>query len=90
LSEQGLGSRLRIFHPNDKSSLPVLTLAVNPGMLHLGGFYFGDVEFLDGCNECLFESNGYIYVLDINGKHLGTLAQGHRFIQLTARNEKLF
>jgi hypothetical protein len=89
-AERGLGSSLRIFHRDEKSYRDVLTVAVNPGMLHIGGFYFGDVEFLDGCNECLFESNGYLYVLDINGKHLGTLAEGHRFIQLTTRNEKPF
>jgi hypothetical protein len=87
-SEAGLGSHLRISH--QEGNRRVLTLAVNPGLLHIGGFWFGDVEFLDGCDECVFEANDYIYVLNINEKHLGKLTKGDRFIQLTSKFAKTF
>ena len=87
-TEEGLGSGLRISREVDSKYTTVLDMAVNPGLLHLSGFNFGDVEFLDGCNECLFESNGYIYLVDIKAKRLGTLVKGGHFIQLTPRDEK--
>jgi hypothetical protein len=84
----GLDSSLRITRDDTKNSDPILTVSVRPGLLHLAGFYFGDLAFLDGCGECLFESNGYIYLLDIEAKRVGTLVSGDRFIMLTPRYEK--
>jgi hypothetical protein len=84
----GLDSSLRITRDDTKNSDPILTVSVRPGLLHLAGFYFADLAFLDGCGECLFESNGYIYLLDIGAKRVGTLVSGGRFILLTPRYEK--
>ena len=64
------------------------SLQVNPGLLHLARFYFGDAAFLEGGRECLFEANGYIYLLDLEQKRVGALARGDRFILLTSRYEK--
>jgi len=86
--EPGLGSCLRIFRPEAKSNRDLLTIAVNPGLLHLGRFGFGDADFLDDCNECVFDANGYIYVLDVKEKRLSTLTEGNRFIRLTSRFAK--
>jgi hypothetical protein len=81
----GLDSNLRITQGDAFTSPPLQTVSVRPGLLHLAGFYFGDVAFLDDCNECLFEANGCIYVLDVKGKRVGTLTSGDRFILLTPR-----
>lgn len=86
-SEPGLGSGLRIYREDQKHSR-VLTVAVNPGLLHLASFYFEDVAFLEGCGECLFQANDYIYLVDIDRKRVGTVTQGERFILLTPRYQK--
>jgi len=86
----GLDSGLRINRKVQKTSASVLTVSVRPGLLHLAGFYFGDVAFLQDGRECLFESNGYIYLLNTNEKRLGTFAKGDRFSLLTTRYQKLF
>jgi hypothetical protein len=86
-SEPGLGSSLRIYR-EDQGRSRVLTVAVNPGLLHLGSFYFGDVAFLEGCGECLFQANDYIYLADIDRKRVGTVTKGERFILLTPRYQK--
>ena len=83
----GLGSSLRI-HREDQNRSRVLTVAVNPGLLHLGSFSFEDVAFLEGCGECLFQANNYIYLLDIDRKRVGTVTNGERFILLTPRYQK--
>jgi hypothetical protein len=86
-SEWGLGSGLRIYHEDQNRSRD-LTVVVNPGLLHLASFYFGDVAFLKGCGECLFQANNYIYLLDIDRKRVGTVTKGERFILLTPRYQK--
>lgn len=86
-SEPGLGSGLRIYR-EDQNRSRVLTVAVNPGLLHLASFYFGDVAFLEGCDECLFQANDYIYLADIDRKRVGTVTKGERFILLTPRYQK--
>ena len=84
----GLDSGLRIRLKDQKSRDAFLTVSVRPGLLHLARFYFDDVAFLqEGC-ECLFESNGYIYLLNVNEKRLGTFVKGHRFVLLTTRYQK--
>ena len=84
----GLDSGLVIRREGQQTNSIVLDVAVRPGWLHLSGFFFDGAEFLDGCNECLCEANGYIYVLDIPEKRLGTLVRGTRFQQLTPSHEK--
>ena len=84
-TEPGLGSGLRVYREGGKQ---ILYLHVNPGLLHLARFYFGDAAFLEGGHECLFEANGYIYLLDLERKRVGTLARGDRFVLLTSRYEK--
>ncbi|HXR04618.1 MAG TPA: hypothetical protein VN836_07905 [Verrucomicrobiae bacterium] len=86
-TEPGLGSHLSIYRGTNWD-VQVEYLAVNPGLLHIARFDFGDVAFLDGCEECLFEANGYIYLLDIQNKRVGTVVQGGRFILLTPRYQK--
>ena len=86
-TEPGLGSGLRIYR-EDKARSPVVSLHVNPGLLHIASFYFGDAAFIGNCRECLFEANGYIYLLDVEQKRVGTLARGERFILLTDRYRK--
>jgi hypothetical protein len=86
-SEPGLGSGLTI-HREDHDRKPVLYLHVNPGLLHIARFYFGDAAFLEGCRECLFEANGYTYLLDVEERRVGTVAVGERFILLTDRYQK--
>jgi len=86
-TEPGLGSGLRITR-EDQDRAPILYLHVNPGLLHIARVYFGDAAFLEGGSECLFEANGYIYVLDIQAKRVGTIARGDRFILLTDRYQK--
>jgi len=81
----GLDSSVRIFRQDGDAKNRVLTVSVRPGLLHLAGFYFREVGFVEGCRECLFEANGYIYLLDIPERRLGTLVRGERFIQLTPR-----
>jgi hypothetical protein len=88
-STPGLGSNLRIYRKDqNKCNFRVLTVAVNPGLLRLGSFSFEDVVFLDGCGECLFQANDYLYLLDIDRKRVGTVVKGERFILLTPRYQK--
>lgn len=84
----GLDSALRISREENHTNKIILSVSVRPGWLHLADFYFGDVAFLPGGRECLFEANGYIYLLDIPDRRLGTLVKGDRFILLTPRYEK--
>jgi hypothetical protein len=86
-TEPGLGSHLSIYH-DDHPRTAVLYLSVNPGLLHIARFDFDDVAFLQDCRECLFEANGYIYLLDIQEKRAGTVVHGDRFILLTPRYQK--
>lgn len=86
-TERGLGSHLGIYQETNRVS-ELVYLAVNPGLLHIARFDFGDVALLDGCNECLFEANDYIYLLDIRNKRVGILAHGGRFVLLTPRYQK--
>lgn len=86
-TEPGLGSHLRIYSGTNWQA-QVEYLAVNPGLLHIAQFYFEDVAFLEDCNECLFEANGYIYLLDIHNKRVGKVVRGGRFILLTPRYQK--
>ena len=86
-TEPGLASGLRVFR-GDQRWKPVLDLHVSFGLLHLPRFWFGDAAFLSNGQECLFEANGYIYLLDLQHKRVGTVARGDRFILLTDRYRK--
>lgn len=86
-TEPGLGSGLRIYR-EDQKRRPVMYLHVNPGLLHIARFDFGDAAFIGNCQECLFEANGYIYLLDVEQKRVGTLTRGKRFILLSDRYQK--
>ena len=86
----GLDSGLRVQRENGRTNTTVLSVSARPGLLHLGRFGFDDVGFVEGCRECLFEAHGYLYVLDIPERRVGTLVKGTRFIQLTPRYEKRF
>jgi hypothetical protein len=86
-AERGLGSSLRIYRDGDTEK-PQFTIAVNPGLLHLASIGFGDVAFLEGCKECIFEAGEHVYLVDLERKKLGTVARGHGFIVFTPRYQK--
>lgn len=86
--EPGLGSSLRIYSQENERSKLRFFLNVSPGLLHLANFYFKDVAFLPGCGECIFDTEGCIYLLDIEKRRVGTLADGERFSLLTSRYQK--
>jgi riboflavin transporter FmnP len=82
----GLGSNVRISRKHAEGpSDHLLTIAANPGLLHLGSIWFSEVAFFDGCNECLIGAGKYVYLLDIERKRLGTVCAGEQFITLTPR-----
>jgi hypothetical protein len=82
----GLGSSVRISRKHAEGpSDHLLTVAANPGLLHLGSIWFSDVAFFDGCDECLIGAGNYIYLLDIEKKRLGTVCAGEQFVTLTPR-----
>ena len=83
----GLGSSLRIYQDGGEKKR-IFLMTVNPGLLHLSAFQCGDVAFLDGCNECLFEASGGLYLIDLKRKRLGSLVMGERFILFTPRYQK--
>lgn len=87
--EHGLGSGLEIYRGDNRSDV-VLYLSVNPGLLHISRFDFEDAAFLPNSNECLFQANDYIYVLNIPDKKVGTVAHGVKFILFTPRYQKKF
>jgi hypothetical protein len=81
--ERGLGSSVRI---HNKRGGKVL-VADNPGWLHLGNRWFGDVVFLSD-NECLFDDHDSIYIIDLAARKLGRVARGQRFSLLQAPVER--
>jgi len=83
----GLGSSLRIYRDGGTRER-VFTMAVNPGLLHLSVIHFGDVAFFEGCKECMFAAGENVYLIDLERKRLGTVANGERFILLTPRYRK--
>jgi hypothetical protein len=87
-SWHGLESSLTIYRNAGPTKVKILSVGVRPGWLHIAVFWFGDVAFLSDCQECLFQSGDYIYLLEIGEKKVGTLAHGDRFILLTPRYEK--
>jgi len=87
LTEPGLESGLYIYRDGPPRTT-VLNLSVNPGLLHLALFDFEDVAALADGRACLFTASGRLYLLDIPGKRVGTVAHGDRFILLTPRYQK--
>lgn len=85
----GLGACLRIFDTNQPAN-PLVTLAVNPGLIHLSGygFAFTHPAFLADGRECLFETPRDIYLLDVERKRVGHVTSGHSFILLDQRYAK--
>lgn len=85
----GFTSSFRLYRTNDASTR-VVSLSVNPGLLHFPhyDFRFDHPSFLADGHECLFETRNDIYLLDIERKRVGRVAQGHSFILLTSRYSK--
>ncbi len=83
--EHGLGSGLVIFRQAAANPAGPFYLRVNPGLLHISSVGFKDVAFLGDCEACMVAANGYLYIVDLSAKRLGTLAQGDRFSLLTER-----
>lgn len=83
----GLGSSLRV-QRNGAPRKAGFAMAVNPGLLHLSAIQFREVSFLEGCQEVVFEAGESVYLIDLEQKRLGTVANGERFILLTSRYRK--
>jgi hypothetical protein len=85
-AEPGLGNSIRLYETNDiKSSR--LIIAVNPGLLHLAepGFALSQPTFISDGKECLFQSGDAIYLLDIQHRRVGKVANGRNFALLTSK-----
>ena len=67
---------------------PILKYADNPGILHVGRRPTGDIQILQGCNDCIFDDYKSIYLLDINSKKIGKIVDGYRFITISDRYSK--
>lgn len=81
----GLGSAVRIFHKDDVDAKRPITIAVNPGLLHVSSIAFVDATFLEGCEECLIRTWDHIYLFDIENKRLGTVCAGGPYVTITPR-----
>lgn len=83
-AEPGLGNRIRVYQTNDFSGSR-LDVAVNPGLLHIAdlGFALSHPAFISEGRECLFQSRNAIYLLDIEHRRVGKVANGRNFILLT-------
>lgn len=87
-SFRGLTSSVRAYREG-QARKNAFVIAVNPGLLHLSTFYFGDVAFLDGCDELILEANGGIYLVDFKQRRLGTVvAKGKTFSLMSPRFQK--
>jgi len=79
-SEPGIGSFLNVTEGTDS-----IWLAVNPGLLHLSERTFGDVCILPNLREVVFDDYRGMYLLDIEKKRVGKIADGSEFIMLSDR-----
>jgi len=66
----------------------ILGFADNPGLLHLGNRPMGDVLFLPGCEECIFDDHNAIYLLDIKKRRIGKIVDGYRFVRISEKYSK--
>lgn len=85
-AERGLGNSLYIYRTNDNRGSSV-RVAVNPGLLHIAnfGYYFTHPAFISSGRECLFQCGEFIYLLDIENRRVGKLAEGTNFAVLPER-----
>ena len=83
-AEPGLGNQIRLYRTNDFQR-SLLRVAINPGLLHFADFRFtlSHPAFISDGKECLFQAQNAIYLLDIERKCVGKLADGRNFILLT-------
>jgi hypothetical protein len=83
-AEPGLGNRIRVYQTNDYQN-SLVEVAINPGLLHISDFRFAlsHPVFLSDGRECLFQSRTAIYLLDIEHRRVGKVANGRNFILLT-------
>ena len=77
-AERGLGSGL-IIYQNQKR---LAVVYMGAGLMQLSLFNFGNVAFVGDCNECVFQANGHLYLLDIANSRIGTLTRGDQFVLL--------
>ena len=76
----GLGSRLEITKGGH-----IVVVADNPGLLKLGDRYFSDVSLLANGNEVVFDDDHDIYLMDIQARKVGRIAEGTKYIMLSKR-----
>jgi hypothetical protein len=75
----GLESEIEV----TKGEETVIRLSDNPGLLHIGRRSFGEPSFIDNCQECVFEDGQSLYLLDVQDKRIGKIADGYRHVLLT-------
>jgi hypothetical protein len=79
-SMQGLGSCIKITTRNES-----FVMADNPGWLKLGDRFFGDICILGNGKEVIFDDHHGIYLMDVEKRRVGKIADGSRFIILSGR-----
>ncbi len=79
----GLGSRVRMSAGGSS-----VTVADNPGLLHLGRRRFWNVCLLPEKREALFDDDRAIYLLDFDGRKVGRVAAGRDFVLPIPRFER--
>ena len=80
-AEPGLGNRISVYRTNDNSRSHV-SVAINPGLLHISDLRFTlrHPAFVSEGRECLFQTRNAIYLLDIEQRRVGKVANGRNFI----------
>lgn len=79
----GLGSHLRI---TEKGSPWVV--ADNPGLLKLGNRGFNDVCLLENTRELVFDDHHDIYLVNLEQRKVGRIAEGAKFITIAPRYQR--
>jgi hypothetical protein len=86
-AEMGFGSNISVFEDTGKRSDSYdnrrLFFAVSPGLSYDPNKQLKEVSFLPGCKELLFEVSSGIYLLDIERRVIGKVADGQKHIFFT-------
>ncbi len=78
-ADYGLGSHIQISE-DDKQ---ILFFADNPGLLHIAGRGLDETSLISSGKECIFEDDRAMYLIDIQNKRIGKIADGQKHVLLT-------
>ncbi len=87
-TEHGLVNNLRIYKKGTGNTSSVV-VAANPGVLHIGGFWMSHPVFIAEGHECLFQCQEAIYLLDVDNRRVGKIADGLNFSVLVGVSTNL-